>query len=67
MNRPYTVSRYKELVKKLRKSMPDLNLSTDVIVGFPGESKQQFKNYAIYVRRTVWLYIGCCRLKHIRT
>jgi tRNA-2-methylthio-N6-dimethylallyladenosine synthase len=44
MNRPYTVKKYKELVAKIRKAIPDINLSTDVIVGFPGETKEQFKN-----------------------
>ncbi|MDD2696883.1 MAG: tRNA (adenosine(37)-N6)-dimethylallyltransferase MiaA [Candidatus Pacebacteria bacterium] len=44
MNRPYTVQQYKNLVKKIREKMPDINLSTDVIVGFPGETKSQFKN-----------------------
>lgn len=44
MNRPYTVEKYKELVKKIRKEMPDIFLSTDIIVGFPGETKENFKN-----------------------
>ena len=44
MNRPYTVERYKNLVEKIRKEMPDINLSTDVIVGFPGETIKQFEN-----------------------
>lgn len=44
MNRPYTVKQYKSLVKKIRKKIPDINLSTDVIVGFPGETKKQFEN-----------------------
>jgi tRNA-2-methylthio-N6-dimethylallyladenosine synthase len=44
MNRPYTIKKYKDLVKKIRKAIPDINLSTDVIVGFPGETKKQFKN-----------------------
>jgi len=44
MNRPYTVKKYKDLVKKIRRKMPDINLSTDVIVGFPGETKSQFEN-----------------------
>ncbi len=44
MNRPYTIERYKELVKKIKKKIPNVNLSTDVIVGFPGETKKQFEN-----------------------
>ena len=44
MNRPYTVQQYKNLVKKIREKIPDINLSTDVIVGFPGETKKQFQN-----------------------
>ena len=44
MNRPYTVKQYKNLVKKIRKKIPQINLSTDVIVGFPGETKKQFEN-----------------------
>lgn len=44
MNRPYTVEQYKKLVKKIRKRIPNINLSTDVIVGFPGETKKQFEN-----------------------
>lgn len=44
MNRPYTINQYKKLVGKIRAGIPDINLSTDVIVGFPGETKKQFNN-----------------------
>jgi len=44
MNRPYTVAQYKALVKKIRKAIPDISLSTDIIVGFCGETKKQFQN-----------------------
>lgn len=44
MNRHYTVKHYKNLVKKIRGRIPDINLSTDAIVGFPGETKKQFEN-----------------------
>ncbi len=44
MNRPYIVEQYKNLVRKIIKKIPDINLSTDIIVGFPGETKKQFEN-----------------------
>lgn len=46
MNRPYTVAQYKNAIKKVRKAIPDIALSTDIIVGFPGETKKQFSNSA---------------------
>jgi len=46
MNRPYTADEYKKLVKKIREKIPDIDLSTDVIVGFPSETKKQFENTA---------------------
>jgi len=44
MNRKYTVGQYKNLVKKIRHQIPGVAISTDVIVGFPGETKKQFAN-----------------------
>ena len=44
MNRHYTVSSYKDKIIELRKKIPDICLSTDIIVGFPGETKKQFEN-----------------------
>jgi tRNA-2-methylthio-N6-dimethylallyladenosine synthase len=44
MARGYKVERYREIVARARELMPDLGLYTDVIVGFPGESGEQFLN-----------------------
>jgi len=44
MRRGYTVADYRALVERLRVSMPDISITTDVIVGFPGESEAQFQN-----------------------
>ena len=42
MNRGYTRERYLEIVSRLRQVCPDIRLSSDVIVGFPGESEENF-------------------------
>ncbi|MBI5689038.1 MAG: tRNA (N6-isopentenyl adenosine(37)-C2)-methylthiotransferase MiaB [Verrucomicrobia bacterium] len=42
MNRPYTRDRYREIVGALRAVNPGMYLSTDVIVGFPGETEEEF-------------------------
>ncbi len=44
MNRRYTRERYIEIVQKFRSVMPQMSLSTDIIVGFCGETQKQFQN-----------------------
>ena len=43
MNRPYTRERYREIVDALRTAQPEMYFSTDVIVGFPGETDEDFE------------------------
>lgn len=52
MNRKYTRDQYLELIKKIKKARSDIALGTDIIVGFCGETEEQFQN-------TVDLYHEC--------
>ncbi|MFA6466279.1 MAG: tRNA (N6-isopentenyl adenosine(37)-C2)-methylthiotransferase MiaB [Patescibacteria group bacterium] len=43
MNRHYSIASYKKLIKKIKKSLPNITLSTDIIVGFCGETDKDFQ------------------------
>ncbi len=44
MKRGYTIQKYRQIIEKIREYMPDASISADVIVGFPGETEEQFEN-----------------------
>ena len=57
MRRPYTAAQYGELVARLREVVPGLAVTTDVIVGFPGESEEEFEQSLAFVERTAFAKI----------
>ena len=51
MNRKYTTSEYEEKVYMIREAFPDAAITTDVIVGFPGETEEEFNKTYDYLKR----------------
>lgn len=56
MNRWYTASQYINLVKKIKAKIPQAQISTDIIVGFPGETEEQFQNTTKLARAANFAY-----------
>lgn len=50
MNRGYTLDQYRTIVTKLRAAMPDIVITTDLMLGFPGETEEQYQNTMDFVR-----------------
>jgi tRNA-2-methylthio-N6-dimethylallyladenosine synthase len=44
MRRPYTTAEYRGIISEIRDTIPDVTISTDIIVGFPGETEEQYEN-----------------------
>lgn len=49
MHRGYTLDQYREIVRKLRAAMPGIVITTDLMLGFPGETQEQFENTLRFV------------------
>jgi len=60
MNRYYTQKDYLELVKEIRNKVADVEIGTDLIVGFPGETEEEFQSTVELAKKTGWVvaYIG---------
>jgi len=50
MNRGYTTDYYRELIAKIRKAIPHASLTTDIIVGFPGETDELFNETLAFIK-----------------
>ncbi|MDP2671768.1 MAG: radical SAM protein [bacterium] len=60
MNRYYTQNDYLELVNKLKTKIPEVQIGTDIIVGFPGETQDEFQSTVTLAKKVGWVvaYIG---------
>lgn len=52
MRRRYDSKLYMNTVRRLKEKIPNLALSTDVIVGFPGESEEDFQTHMTYAKKS---------------
>ena len=57
MNRPYTRAGYLELINYARKAMPDLVLTSDIIIGFPGETEEDFQGTLDLIRKVGYMQL----------
>jgi threonylcarbamoyladenosine tRNA methylthiotransferase MtaB len=57
MRRDYTAAEFAKICEKLRKVSPDIGLTTDVIVGFPGETEKEFSDTCKFVQKIGFLKI----------
>lgn len=59
MARKYDTNYYTKLIDKIRKNIPNINITTDIMVGFPGEKEEDFNNNVKIIKR--------CKFTHVHT
>ncbi|RJO61738.1 tRNA (N(6)-L-threonylcarbamoyladenosine(37)-C(2))-methylthiotransferase MtaB [candidate division WS5 bacterium] len=61
MGRRYDTRQYSKLIAKLRKKIPEVQITTDIIVGFPGETQSEFQETVNFVKKTGFLKVHVFR------
>lgn len=59
MNRKYTLQEYDEIIRKSVEFFPEIAITTDVMVGFPGETDEDFENMENYIRTAPFFQLHC--------
>ena len=59
MRRSYRSAKFLDILRKIRQAMPDAQISTDIIVGFPGEGDGEFETLAEFVNEQEFERLGC--------
>ena len=62
MNRHYTIGQYMELIEYARKKVPGITFSSDIIVGFPGETEEDFQGTLELVKKVGYMQLFTCLL-----
>ena len=57
MNRPYTTKEFLEKIEYIRKEIPGISISTDLIVGFPGETDEEFKKTCDFLKECQFSFL----------
>ena len=53
MKRPYTAKKFIQLIRKIRKRIPNISFTTDILIGFPGENERSFHSTVKCIKKTV--------------
>ena len=57
MGRPYTTDEYYSVISRIREQIPDISISTDLMVGFPGETEEEFQQTLAFLKKCWYSFL----------